>query len=111
MSNRIYHVMGQLAKESIPYLGSAMPGAYLAPDWGQPATQYAYDTLGRIIQVTRTDGTAVVAGYNSCGHIRSWMKTVINAATPAIRWTISAGPRIYGYCAIGQPVCNHELRL
>ncbi|MGB4976083.1 MAG: hypothetical protein WBR35_05035, partial [Anaerolineae bacterium] len=72
VSNRIYHVMGQLAKESIPYLGSAVPGAYLAPDWGQPATQYAYDTLGRIIQVTQTDGTAVVTSYDR------WTHTVVD---------------------------------
>ena len=72
MRNRVYDIMGQLARESVPYLEPTVPGGYLTPNWRQPATHYTYDGLGRITQVTHTDGSAVVTSYDR------WTRSVVD---------------------------------
>ncbi|MDH7486114.1 MAG: RHS repeat-associated core domain-containing protein [Anaerolineae bacterium] len=47
----------------MPYFYGAGLGGYRTPDWTQPKTQYSYDALGRVTQVTNPDGTAVRSYY------------------------------------------------
>ncbi|MDW8101075.1 MAG: RHS repeat-associated core domain-containing protein, partial [Anaerolineae bacterium] len=59
-----YNALGQVARQTLPYLYPAAPGSYRAPDWSRPQRQYAYDGLGRLIQVTHPDGTRVRHFYD-----------------------------------------------
>ncbi|MBI5144971.1 MAG: hypothetical protein HZA27_02155, partial [Candidatus Omnitrophica bacterium] len=68
-----YNSRGETSKISLPYFkDGGLRISYLTPDGSVKWTQYSYDAIGRITQITKADGGAINNSYNG------WITTVMD---------------------------------
>jgi YD repeat-containing protein len=68
-----YDALGRAVTVTVPYTVTATGGMYITPNWNRPKTVTRYDALGRVMQVTATDGSVTRKAY------RDWRELALDA--------------------------------